>query len=89
MRYVDDTFVVRGHGEDNLDRFLIQLNNISLSMQYATGIEKEENIDSLFLDVKVIRHQDRILGRKLHRKPTDTDLHKESNHNPRQKLGII
>ena len=48
------------------------------------------NLDP-FLDVMVLRKTDLRLGHKVYRKPTHTDryLHKNSNHQPRQKRDII
>ncbi|KAM6473987.1 uncharacterized protein PHA67_006582 [Liasis olivaceus] len=54
-------------------------------------MEKEMDGKLPFLDTLVIRKPDLKLGHKVYRKPTHTDwyLHKNSNHHPRQKRGII
>ncbi|XP_072845561.2 calmodulin-lysine N-methyltransferase isoform X3 [Pogona vitticeps] len=54
-------------------------------------MEKEREGQLPFLDVMVLRKTDLRLGHKVYRKPTHTDryLHKNSNHHPWQKRGII
>ena len=87
-RYVDDTFVVWSHGDEELDRFLQYINKQNKNIQFT--LEKESQGKLPFLDVLVIRkgHQ---LEHTVYRKPTHTDryLNKYSNHHPCQKRGII
>ena len=87
-RYVDDTFVVWNHGEEELEIFLQHLNSQNENIQFT--MEKEHDGELSFLDVLVIREGSR-LGHKVYRKPTHTDryLHKNSNHHPCQKRGVI
>ena len=54
-------------------------------------MEKENNKQLAFLDVLVTRLDNLKLGHKVYRKTTHTDryLHKNSNHHPSQKRGVI
>ncbi|XP_054853995.1 uncharacterized protein LOC129342319, partial [Eublepharis macularius] len=89
FRFVDDTFIIWSHGEEELMGFLNHLNNIHLNIQFT--MEKEIEGKLPFLDTWVIRKANFQLGHKVYRKPTHTDryLHKNSNHHPRQKRGIM
>nr|XP_060615668.1 uncharacterized protein LOC132765391 [Anolis sagrei ordinatus] len=89
FRYVDDTFTIWSHGEEELNRFLDHLNSIHPNIQFT--MEKENEGRLPFLDVLVIRKPDQQLGHTVYRKPTHTDryLHKNSNHHPSQKRSTI
>nr|XP_060622650.1 uncharacterized protein LOC132769734 [Anolis sagrei ordinatus] len=89
FRYVDDTFTIWSHGEEELNRFLEHLNSIHPNIQFTMEKEKEGRLP--FLDVLVIRKPDQQLGHTVYRKPTHTDryLHKNSNHHPSQKRSTI
>lgn len=80
-------FVVWGHGTEKLNDFLEHINNIHPSIQFNTEVERRKTV---FLDVLVIRKEDR-LGHTVYRKwtPTDRYLHNSSNHHLSQKQGII
>jgi hypothetical protein len=88
-RYVDDTFVVCPHGEEELHNFLIHLNNIHPNIKFMMEVEKNQSLP--FLDVLVSRRPDSSLGHTVYRKPTHTDLyiHAESAHHPAQKKGVL
>ena len=87
-RYVDDTFIVWNHGQEELDNFLQHLNSKNRNIQFT--MEKERDGELSFLDVLVKREGQR-LGHKVYRKPTHTDryLNSQSNHHPSQKMGVI
>nr|XP_060617816.1 uncharacterized protein LOC132767173 [Anolis sagrei ordinatus] len=89
FRYVDDTFTIWSHGEEELSRFLDHLNSIHPNIQFT--MEKENEGRLPFLDVLVIRKPDQQLGHTVYRKPTHTNryLHKNSNHHPSQKRSTI
>ena len=88
LRYVDDTFVIWPHGEDELDTFHNHLNNQHPSIQFT--MEKESNGRIPFLDVLVERKEVR-LSTKVYRKSTHTDryIHFDSYHHPQVKSGVI
>ena len=85
LRYVDNTFVVWSHGEDELERFLSQINNVHPWIQFM--IEMDGGQQLLFLNILVLHRADGSLGHKDYKKPTHTDryLHKLLNTHPRQK----
>ncbi|XP_049792346.1 uncharacterized protein LOC126199468 [Schistocerca nitens] len=87
-RYVDDTFVVWSHGEEQLGEFLRPLNSLHANITFTMEVEKDKKLP--FLDVLVTRDGEN-LGHSVYRKPTHTDryLHKLSNHHPSQKRGMI
>ena len=86
--YVDDTFVVWGHGEEELQHFLQHINSKNKNIQFT--MKKEGNGRLPFLDILVSREGNR-LGHAVHRKLTHTDryLNRYSNHHSSQKRGII
>ena len=53
VRYVDDTFVVWSHGEEELGRFLLHINSIHPQIQFAMETERDQQL--AFLDVLVLR----------------------------------
>ena len=65
FRYVDNIFVVWGHGMAKLNNFLSHINSIHPSIQFTMEVEKEGKI--AFLDVLVTRKQER-LGHTVYRK---------------------
>ncbi|XP_049941353.1 uncharacterized protein LOC126418579 [Schistocerca serialis cubense] len=89
FRYMDDTFVLWRHGREELSRFHEHLNSINSRIQFTM----EEVVDGKlhFLDVLVFRNENGSLGHSVYRKPTHTDryLHRDSNHHPQQKRGVI
>jgi hypothetical protein len=89
FRYVDDTFVVWSHGEEELVRFLDHLNSVHPKIQFT--MEREADNELSFLDVLARRRADGSLGHLVYRKPTHTDryLHRDSNHHPRQKQAMV
>jgi hypothetical protein len=55
-RYVDDTFVVWTHGQEELHRFLQHLNTIHSNIKFTMEVEKNNTLP--FLDVLVTRRPD-------------------------------
>ncbi|XP_048519274.1 uncharacterized protein LOC125503262, partial [Dendroctonus ponderosae] len=71
FRYVDDTFVVWGHGLTELDCFLRHVNSINPKIQFTMEVEKDGRLP--FLDVLVTRKANGKLAHTVYRKPTHTD----------------
>ena len=88
LRYVDDTFVIWPHGEQNLQSFHTHLNQMSANIDFT--IEKEEEGRRAFLDVLVTRSGDQ-LSTAVYRKPTHTDRYipYHSHHHPRMLTGVM
>ena len=88
LRYVDDTFVIWPHGEQNLQSFHTLLNQMSANIEFT--IEKEEEGRLAFLDVLVTRSGDQ-LSTAVYRKPTHTDRYipYHSHHHPRMLTGVM
>jgi hypothetical protein len=88
-RYVDDTYMVWPHGEEELREFLDHVNSIHHNIKFTMEVEKNRSL--LFLDVLVSRRPDGSLGHTVYRKPTHTDLylHAKSAHHPAQKTGVL
>ena len=88
IRYVDDTFVLWPHSEEELDNFHDLLNSITPSIQFTCEKEKDKTLP--FLDVSLKREDDSISTR-VHRKATHTDryLHFSSHHHPRILTGVV
>ena len=86
--YVDDTFVIWQHGEEELARFHQHLNQQSPSIQFTMEREKEGRI--AFLDVLVSWDGDRLFT-SLYRKPTHTDRYIpfHSHHHLRVLTGVM
>lgn len=88
VRYVDDTFVLWPHSEEELDNFHERLNSITPSIQFTCEKEREGTLP--FLDVSLKREDDSISTR-VHRKATHTDryLHYTSHHHPHILTGVV
>ena len=87
LRYVDDTFVIWRHGEEQLEDFLRFLNGRNSNIEFT--MEKETKGSLPFLDVQVKK----CMGswdKFVYKKPTHIDryLHFTSDHDPRVKTGI-
>ena len=77
-RYIDDIFLIWQHGEESLKQFLGHLNSSHPSIKFTSTIS---NVSIDFLDVKVIRHGEKLVT-DLFVKSTDTHqyLHASSCH---------
>ena len=86
VRYVDDTFVLWPHEEDELETFHQHLNSQPPSIQFTMKKESERKIS--FLDVQRLREKKEesspqgCTGRKL-------TLNYASHHHPKTKTGVI
>ena len=87
-RYVDDTFVIWSHGQDELHHFHQHLNSQYPSIKFTMEEEKDHKI--AFLDVLVTRNGDR-LATLVYRKPTHTIRYIpfHSNHHPKTITGVM
>jgi hypothetical protein len=88
-RYMDNTFVVWCHREEDLHDFLSHLNNIHPNIKFMMDVEQNQSLP--FLNVLVSRRPDSSLGHRVYRKPMHTDLylHAKSAHHPAQKKGVL
>ena len=68
-RYVDDTFCIWEHSDEDLNTFLTELNNYDEHIKFT--MEKENDQKISFLDVLIIRQQSE-LKTTIYRKPTST-----------------
>ena len=87
-RYVDDTFVIWPHGQEELQRFHQHLNGIHPSIHFTMEEEKECTLP--FLDVLVSRGHDKLLT-SVYRKPTHTERYiRLSSHHPHKTItGVL
>ena len=88
LRYVDDTFVIWQHGDDNLNKFLSHLNQIHPRIKFT--MEKEQENQLPFLDVLLKKKQNGALSHTVYRKPTHTNryLNANSHHHPAQFFSV-
>ena len=89
MRFVDDTFLIWAHGEEELETFVDHLNKQSDSIKFMKEFEK--NIALPFLNTLVIKKQDGGIAHKVYRKKIHTEqyLHALSQHHLNQKMGVL
>ena len=62
-RFVDDTNTIWPHGRENLDTFLVHLNNQSDHIKFT--MEVKENNSLPFLDVLLTRKTDGTIARQV------------------------
>ena len=88
LRYVDDTFVIWPHGQEQLQEFLTYLNKQHPTIKFT--MEQEQDGQLAFLDVNLSRNKDGTLNHRVYRKPTHTDryLHQRSFHHPAIKTSV-
>ena len=84
---MDNTFVVWGHGEEELHHFLDLLNSVHQRIQFT--MEKDADGKLAFLDLLVHRKTCGGFEHRIYRKHTDCYLRRGSNHQPRQKRALI
>ena len=86
-RYVDDTFTILYR--ENVDDFLLHLNNHQPSIRFTMETEKDNKL--ALLDTAVLREPDGCLTTSVYRKPTHTDqyLAYDSHHSQSVKRGIV
>ena len=87
LRYIDDVFFIWTHSEQELERFLKDLNNFTPNLSFNHGASKN-CIPFLDLKVKLI---DGKLETDLYMKPTDRHqyLHYSSSHPEHTKCSIV
>ena len=87
LRYIDDIFFIRTHGEESLKKFLDELNGFNQYIKF-TYEYSVENIP--FLDLKV-GLKDRKIATDLHVKPTDRHqyLHFSSAYPNHTKSSVV
>ena len=87
-RYVDDTFVLWPHGEEQLEQFHKHLNKQHPLMHFTKEVEKENQI--YFLDVLIKKEKGKFTT-TVYRKPNDTGryTHYSSHHHPKVKSGTV
>ncbi|GJQ80733.1 hypothetical protein Trydic_g9328 [Trypoxylus dichotomus] len=67
VRYVDDTFVIWAHGEEEINGFLQHLNGLEESIKLIMEFEVDNRIP--FLDVLVHKQSDGTLRTTVYKKP--------------------
>ena len=89
LRYVDDTFIIWPHGEEELNKFLTHLNSQHRRIRFT--MEKERDGKLSFLDVMIKRKGNGRRGHAVYRKATHTNqyLNATSHHHPAQKASVV
>ena len=88
VRYVDDTFVIWPHGQEELQSFHNHLNQQHPRIQFKVEEEKDDKLP--FLDVLVTNEEEKLLS-SVYRKPTHTERYTpfHSHHHPRTVIGVM
>ncbi|GJQ78407.1 hypothetical protein Trydic_g22231 [Trypoxylus dichotomus] len=88
LSYVDDTFVIWPHGEEEINGFLQHLNGLEESIKFTMELEVDNKIP--FLDISVHKQSDGTLRTTVYKKPIHTGqyLDFEFNHPHNVKLGV-
>ncbi|GJQ72861.1 hypothetical protein Trydic_g1510 [Trypoxylus dichotomus] len=88
LRYVDDTFVIWPHGQEEINGFLQHLNGLEESIKFTMVLQVNNRIR--FQDVLEHKQSDGTLRTTVYKKPTHTGqyLHFEFNHPHNVKLGV-
>ena len=86
LRYIDDIFMIWPHGQDELDQFLLHMNNCSEHIQFTT---EQSSTEIPFLDTTV-KLDGGVITTDLYSKPTDSHnyLYYNSAHPQRCKDSI-
>ena len=87
-RYVDDTFVIWPHGQEELHRFLQHLNDLHPNIHFT--MEEENECTLSFLDVLITRSSTSLFT-SVYRKPTHTERYIpfNSHHHPKTITGVL
>lgn len=87
--YMDDTFIIRPHGQEKLVEFLDFLNSVHPTINFT--METEVHAQPLFLDILVYWKIDGSVGHKVYQRPTHMDLYLRSYscHHPAQKHSVF
>ena len=88
LHYVDETFVIWPHEQDELQRFHDHLNGQHPNIKFTIEHEKENKLASL--GVLVTRSETRLYA-GVYRKPNHTDryIHFHSHHHQRTIIGVL
>ncbi|GJQ86455.1 hypothetical protein Trydic_g10362 [Trypoxylus dichotomus] len=70
LRYVDDTFVIWPHGEEEINGLLQHLNGLEESIKFTMELEVGNRVP--FLGVLVYKQSDGTLRTTVYKKPTHT-----------------
>ena len=87
-QYIDDTFVIWPHGQEELHRFHQHLNNLHPNIPFTMEEEKECTLP--FLDILITRRSN-SLSTSVYRKPTHTERYIpfSSHHHPKTITGVL
>ena len=79
LRFIDDIFMIWQHGRDELDKFIVYLNQVLEKIKFITEVSTHS---VKFLDTTIKIDTDNTLYTTLYEKPTDTHLylHYQSAH---------
>ena len=82
LRFIDDIFMIWQHGRDELDKFIVYLNQIHENTKFTSEVSTHS---VNFLDTTVKIDTDNTLYTTLYEKPTDTYLYlhyQSARHGP-------
>lgn len=87
--FVEDTLLICPHSQEALIEFVGVLYSHYDQIRFINEIEQARKLP--FLDMVLIKQQDRSLGRMVYRKPTYTNWYKNSHshYHPAQKFSFI
>ena len=87
LRFIDDIFMIWGHGKQTLEEFDHLANNIHPTIKFSFNNSEQE---IPFLDTIIYRGNDNHILTRLHHKPTDNKqyLHYNSAHPWKQKRSV-
>ena len=79
LRFIDDIFMIWGHGRHELENFIHLANNLHPTIKFSFNTDEQ---DIPFLDTVIYRGSNNHLLTKLYQKPTDNKqyLHFNSAH---------
>ena len=79
LRFIDDIFIIWGHGRNELENFTHIANNLHPTIKFSFTINKQA---IPFQDTVIYRGMNNYILKKLYHKPTDNKqyLHFNSAH---------
>ena len=83
LRFIDDIFVIWGHGRYKLENFIHLANNLHPTIKFSFNTNEQE---IPFLDTVIYRGNNNHILMKLYHKPTDNEqyLYFNSAHSWKQ-----